>query len=441
MFSIYINGQTNTVSGLMNNMNENKISTGKETKMADYHNMPASGIISQESAFISNLTANQNAAKAYCYAVVTFSSLTEGTYSFNLETPNDLTPIGPGLPQFLSAATWANNKWYACGYNGNFGIVNPETGSFSIIGAPVGTVNGLAYDVTSNTIYGIDDYYLYTIDSVTGNKTEINTLATNASHAPQMINLACDREGQLYAVDIGSDSLFLINKTTADITAVDYIGMNVSYAQDMEFNLMDNKLYMAAYQGGGVSGLYLVNTETAELTKIGDMQNAEILGFAIPWRKISVTFTVTDNLIPVSNCMVTLGTKSLQTNASGVAVFSDLWPGVFDYSVSQNGNTTQEGQVTLEFDDIIEPVNFSSTGIHSMENNVSVFPNPACNSITIKNERNAVIRVFNTNGYLVKSAENKDTEHTIDVSDLPKGLYIIRIINDYSTIEKIVCIN
>ena len=73
-------------------------------------------------------------------------------------------------------------------------------------------------------------------------------------------------------------------------------------------------------------------------------------------------------------------------------------------------------------------------------NQISVFPNPAINSIEIKSDyslENAIISVFDLNGRRVLNYKNVGGSNLVDLSSLSIGEYILRVIsfegNIYST--------
>ena len=75
--------------------------------------------------------------------------------------------------------------------------------------------------------------------------------------------------------------------------------------------------------------------------------------------------------------------------------------------------------VEIDFDDNIIENN----------NNLMVYPNPACNEINIDNVAGAQISIYNIAGQEVMSIENADANATINVSNLTEGLYIVRMVN------------
>ncbi len=73
-----------------------------------------------------------------------------------------------------------------------------------------------------------------------------------------------------------------------------------------------------------------------------------------------------------------------------------------------------------------------ATGINELRNtgHIEVFPNPAEDIINIKTEGPCIVAVYNTMGVKVREMNIKDSEeHTMNVSGLAPGLYMIKIEN------------
>lgn len=69
------------------------------------------------------------------------------------------------------------------------------------------------------------------------------------------------------------------------------------------------------------------------------------------------------------------------------------------------------------------------------DENISVFPNPAYNNITITNALNSDIMLYDLFGKLIMSDNNISNDYQLNISALSKGTYIMKIINgnDIST--------
>lgn len=232
----------------------------------------------------------QDLIKAYCYVAYDPSStLPVGPAYTYLQSPSVIISLADqSTQQFVGAGTWGlGNKWYGEVYGDNNLItLDTVTGARTLIGNSGVSLSGIAYDYTTNTLYGVDwnttssTSSLFSINTANGSATLIGTSSTDL-----LINLACDTLGNLYSLGITNDLLYSIDKSTGVATSIGAIGFDASYAQDMEFDHYTNTCYLAAYNATSSSGeMYTVNTTTGAATLIGAFANsAEITGLAIPY--------------------------------------------------------------------------------------------------------------------------------------------------------------
>ena len=87
-----------------------------------------------------------------------------------------------------------------------------------------------------------------------------------------------------------------------------------------------------------------------------------------------------------------------------------------DYDPDTTNNTYC---ITVDYDN----------GINEKTNDLMVYPNPACNEITIDNAAGAQVSIYNVAGQEVMSIENANASATINVANLTEGLYIVRVVN------------
>ena len=82
-------------------------------------------------------------------------------------------------------------------------------------------------------------------------------------------------------------------------------------------------------------------------------------------------------------------------------------------------------------------VNRGANGINEVaEGEVNVYPNPATTVINIDNAEGAQISVYDLSGRMVSNVNSASANQTIDASNLAKGMYIVRIVNDNNVITK-----
>ncbi len=73
-----------------------------------------------------------------------------------------------------------------------------------------------------------------------------------------------------------------------------------------------------------------------------------------------------------------------------------------------------------------------TVGIYSDSNSdqLSMFPNPATNNLTIETPQQAIIEISNTQGQIIKTFETKEDKTTLDVSGFSSGVYIVSVETD-----------
>ena len=80
-----------------------------------------------------------------------------------------------------------------------------------------------------------------------------------------------------------------------------------------------------------------------------------------------------------------------------------------------------------------------ASSIHdAVKYSTNVYPNPAKDKITITNNNFPInsIDIFNSIGQKVISKEVNNNEGTINIKDLKKGMYILKVKSNNSSIEK-----
>lgn len=78
-----------------------------------------------------------------------------------------------------------------------------------------------------------------------------------------------------------------------------------------------------------------------------------------------------------------------------------------------------------------------TTGINEIaEGEINVFPNPASTYVTVANAENAQVSVFDMSGRMVANVESASANETINVANLAKGMYIVRIVDGQNVTTK-----
>ncbi len=392
-----------------------------------------------------DLKNNRSGKKIFCIPMGGYSTVTRGPSYFYSDDPNTFYLIAAN-GENVYAGTWAEGQWLGANAT-DFTLVSIDTltGVLTPIGS-TGSIqfNGLAYDVLDSVLYAITGTDLYTIDISTGASTLIGSCNVASS---TFINLACSPSGVLYSVNMNDDILYSINKTTGAATPIGTgIGIGINYAQDMEYDLEDNILYIAAYEGGGVSSWRTLDVTTGLVSaSLGTCANAELCALAIPY-----TYTPPVITYPVTFEVIN-GNGSLVATVDGVTILSgDLVEEGKDveftatpdnsYEILEwtlNGTIipsfvlpsytlaglTDTAHVTVEFE-IIDTTSVS----HFEQANITVFPNPVSDMLQIYADDEYVLKIFDVIGREILSTTITLGNEYMDLSALENGVYFLTFI-------------
>ena len=215
----------------------------------------------------------------------------DNLFSFPTNDPLNQTILDPG-----PITTWATyamdfnsagDTLYAVDHSGGtgvllFGTVDKVTGAFTAgpsvldpAGASLGVnETGLSIDPTDETFYLSTGTMLFDLDPVTGVASPIGTFSGtdgNGAAIGTMIDIAVDNNGNMYGFDIGTDSLWSIDKTSAAATHIVNSGFAANFAQGMDVDPTTNLLYSSVYTGGGTGSYGYWDTNTGAFTEVLDL--------------------------------------------------------------------------------------------------------------------------------------------------------------------------
>lgn len=197
------------------------------------------------------------------------------------DTPDAIQSLGSGPSWIAGADIDTDGNWYGVLYYGGIYLIGFD-GTMTFI-ANCTPMNGLCFDSTTSTWYGIDDTYLYIVYITSGETEVIGALGTSNT----LVGIACDLDGNLYAYDVlfsGSSKLYSIDKSTGTATVIGPMGVGFVYAQDPAYDRDNSILYIAGYTQSSTSGLYTCNVDTGAVTLVDYFEGyMEVDGFAIPW--------------------------------------------------------------------------------------------------------------------------------------------------------------
>jgi len=385
------------------------------------------------------------------------SGLPVGPGFFYKEAPGTIVSLGPQTSEdFICAGTWAAGRWYGSEYydpdyytGGGWYNIDPATGAMTLLASLSRSFTGITYDHTAGIMYGVDyddvalTNNLYSIIPATGAATLIGTIAAGEL----LINLATDGSGYLYAIGITTDHLFKINPVGPTSTDVGAAGLDLSYAQDMEYDYASSTMYAAA-ETPTVGQLMTVDLATGTLTLVGGfMGDAEITGLAIPYSSVPATLTVTNTTVtsgqtPCYNATGTITVSGFTVESGGSANFISGTNILYEPNTWIKSGGYMHGIIATSYCGGSSPsmpaviAGKEDTQVSFEQANFAIYPNPTTGNFTLvqKGDKlygNVSVEVYNMRGEKVITERMiGDKSHEFRFSTVPDGLYFVKVVAD-----------
>ncbi|KYK22803.1 hypothetical protein AYK24_08290 [Thermoplasmatales archaeon SG8-52-4] len=212
----------------------------------------------------------------YCY-IANSSIYNEGTCYFDIDDPGNIFyQNDTDSDNFLSAGTGISGMFVACeNSTGALWEIDPYSWVMRYIGGGGIGLNGLSHNGVCRRLYGASGTSLYEIHPLTGDQEYIGDFGSNVN---EMIGISFDADGVLYGWDLG-DRLWTIDTETGEATEVGTLGIDLNYAQDGGFSYDTDTLYLTAYTISPYEGSYFYecDEDTGECTLIGQIEgNSQI---------------------------------------------------------------------------------------------------------------------------------------------------------------------
>ncbi|MBK9291296.1 MAG: T9SS type A sorting domain-containing protein [Bacteroidetes bacterium] len=160
---------------------------------------------------------------------------------------------------------------------------------------------------------------------------------------------------------------------------------------------------------------------------------------------LDVTFEVTgDGGLPLQGALVAVnGQPAVLTNELGIAVVAGLPFGTYSYSVAHPMYFLVEGTITIDDQSpLIVPVSMVLTGNSELASLLTIFPNPAIETICIQglNSRVAKAGLLDLKGNLIAERVPDASSNCLSVKGLPGGTYVLRLVIDGQVLTRTIVI-
>ena len=222
-------------------------------------------------------------------------SIAVGPFKMWLSTPFAMTSLFTdplGATAFVQAASFANGFWYGVRYSTAAVVkIDTSTGVLTqvgtVTGIGAGSITGIAWDATTNTMYALN----YVSGATKVGTLNLSTYAWTGLAGSQTtglpIDMAISNAGNIYVNVITAPTtptqLYQVDKVTGAFTALpSNTGYNGNYAQGMSWDHSVDTGYLAAYNYTTSAGeLRKINIATGATTLVGTL-TSEVDGFMIP---------------------------------------------------------------------------------------------------------------------------------------------------------------
>ena len=403
------------------------------------------------------------------------------TIGFGWNAYDNIQPYGPAMiyynntdaGELQSIAQWGNSDtfmagadfiediWYAVQYSydnsSKIFTIDTKTGEPTLMCGAGVAFDGMAYDITTETVFANRSNNIYTLDVETGVSNFIGTVTGAAG----FVGLACDASGNLYGLEgyTGNCGLYSINKSTGEGTLIGGTGLSIMTAQDIAYDRNNDVLY-GMLAGNQYNGLYNINTNTGNAVEIEPYAN-EISGAAIPYIPLLIKQSPQNNETDVvanaeisamfhdqltandlSGISITDGSgnpvQNVNASITGSSLFidhDDFEPET-EYTVSIPANSVNTGNFGNNDESWVFTTGTWTEVNKTKIQDIEVFPNPADDIIKIISQKEGAYRICSLTGKEVASGIISKSNNTIYVKDLAPGIYFLQIEVEKISIEK-----
>ena len=240
-----------------------------------------------------------------------------------LANTNDFTFLSDIYDLTVYAGAYYDGTLYAMGQHNIDGKyymikINPSNFYANIVKEAALMIRDMAFDYTTGTMYAVGYNEtvkggLYQVDLDT---MDLTLVADNDIGA-QLVTLACDDKGVLYASDDYGE-VFTMDKYTAALWSTGINGPTSPYLQSMVYDYNNDAIYWAV--GGSI---YQVNVEGRRIVNIGSIGCS-----------VSALFTVPNFVVPVPETVDPVGVVLAEKNTVAVGETLQIPAVVLPVSVS-----------------------------------------------------------------------------------------------------------
>jgi len=305
------------------------------------------------------------------------------------------------------------------GYSITFNVTD---GTNPIAGAVVSIDNkDVSTDALGVAVYSemTDGTYNYTV-TASGYEDVTSSIEVSGADITKDITMSLLSYTISFTVTDGT------NPIDGAVVSIGDVDITANASGVAEFSNMINGTYNYTVSANG----YEDNTGSVNVNDADVSENVSLTLLTY-----TITFTVTDGTDPVEGAVVSIGDVDVATDASGVAAFSDMINGTYDFTVVATDYYEYSSSVTVSDANLAESVALtSSVGVYNvLMNGITVYPNPTSDiiylSFSTSSLSNTIVTITNMMGQEMNIIKVNDSteEISFDLSDYSSGMYLIHV--------------
>lgn len=289
---------------------------------------------------------------------------------------------------------------------------------------------------TPGTLYGYNAYgttldqHIVTVDKTTAALGDLALSTTNDF-------LACGDyiDGTIYGVEYGTNDLYIVNGDGATLLVGTISG--VTSITGIAYDATNDVVYLADYDGAA-SILFTLDMNTLVATSVGEIStnliiaiaagnNGEVWGIDITTSHFWNINTSTGAGTDVGALGATISyAQDMGFDRENAILYGTLYTTSGElYTIDV---TTGVATLIAAFTDEVSMCAIASdkpVSITELSNNISIYPNPAENNITITTNGTSLVTISDLAGRVVFSSQISGTEN-ISVAGFNAGVYVVR---------------
>jgi hypothetical protein len=193
-----------------------------------------------------------------------------------------ITSVGPiGLSAFFNGLAYdSSSDIFYCtdDFNDILLSIDPANGTGTPIG-PLGfSPRGLAYDSSTDTLFAVGDDQLFAIDRSTGAGTSIGVLGFSGGVNGITYNPTSDT---LFGIEAFSDQLITIDRNTGNANIVGPLGAAFTAVTSLTYDALTDALFAFSFSAGSPGDLIAIDQITGAASIVGATSSENISGLTV----------------------------------------------------------------------------------------------------------------------------------------------------------------